>query len=422
MSIRNPRLRGPLKWLGLGLLLTAYYLLVVYLQGFFNGMEDFLVRFAPDSAEFLEVANWLFDGDPNGMIQRRTFLYPLLVGLVRAWFGVKGIWAWQMLMWIGTALIFYANLCQFLKSQRLRFALMGLFCLSLTPILLSILILGETLVMFLLSFAMFWLCHFWQRSSMALSVLVLSVIAGLLMGIKPNYGPLFYSVLAFFCILKVAGRLSVSWPALLGALILAAVPLLVQNILYFKGVGAVGTTNMGSHVVRVSLYPQVLAQASGGDFHEIRERVMQENPPNGVILRFLAQHPFLTFSSFLRNLEENLRTVLHVQIEPNPWVHKMRRKLNSFYFYVHCLMLIPLLGGIWRARQFQSAADFRLVVGALLFFTALLPTGVTFWAADRWTAPLLSVWPLLYIWAFPRPLFEKIQVLVSSQRFQSSTK
>lgn len=386
------------SWALLIVALTLYYLAVTYKTGFFSDPEALLIRMADDSAEYIEVANWLFGGEPTLMIERRSFLYPLVLGMARWPFGNLGIWLLQMSFWLISAVIFFVNARSLIHSPFWRWSLLILFCLAWTPILLTLTALTESLTLILFSLAGLLLVYGatvnWSSRTIYSGVLI---VAGLLAAVKPNYAPMFYGILLTMFYAHLKGRLGFSQSGWVGFCLVAALPTLIQMALHHQATGSTATSNIGHHVVQVSLYSQVQARWQKRSFMPVREEVIAQNPGLPVMVEFLAAHPWLTLTSILHNLEENLRTVLHITAPEDPIEHFWRKKLNDVFFWIHIIFIFPLIWVFFSLWKLSEPKDINLILLAVFFFAGILPTGISFWAADRWTAPLITLWPLIYI-------------------------
>lgn len=378
--------------------LTAYYLSVLYVIGFFADPDGLLVHHAPDSLEYLRLADWLVGGEGNGeIIQTRSYFYPLVAGLARFPFGNLGLWALQMIFWIAAATIFYFNLKVLLPLKvKLRICLLLLYCASLTGIYLSTMALTETLSLFLFAVAGACICR-WREGATTAGVAQLLMISSLLTVTKPNYQMIYLGLMLLLVVARTFGRLHIPWSRLAMWLAISLVPLLIQFTLHAQVTGKFAFSNIGHHVLQVSLYSQVLAETQKRDFAEVLREVKAENPGPRTMLSFLASHPWITLSSVAMNLNSNIRMVLYLTQNPAPWEARLRPKLNDFYKLIHLTMLIPVILALVASVRLRGENDWRLVLLFIFFMLGFLPTGLSFWAADRWIAPFFAVWPLLYL-------------------------
>lgn len=375
--------------------LVVYYFSVVYYHGFFRDPQAFLVGWASDSDSYIQVADWMFRGLKNSAIENRTFLYPLVVGLIRPLFGMSGVWVIQMVFWLAGSFLFFLNLESLVASrlwQRLFFV--G-FCLVWTPLLLSMAVLTESMAFFLFSLAGFFLV---RANRNRFSVPLFLVVAGTLPLVKPNYMPMFYGVLVVAIILKLRNRFPLSWKNLALSIGVSLIPLFTQTILHRLGTGLWGTSNVGGMVLKLNLYAQVLARVEGRDMYTVYSELKTQVVSTGSILTFLFLHLGITLEFIRNNFIENICSVLHIGPAPIPhYEHTWRKILNELIYWTHLGFLVPTLYGVWRASRLVRDQDIEFLLLAALFIFSMLPVGFSIWAADRYTAPLLPVWPLLYI-------------------------
>ena len=387
------RFRSLTGWaLGLG----AYYLVIVYMIGGFQEPIGNLLRSVPDAREYLELGNWLIHGIPSTMIQRRTFLYPALAGLVGTGFGDLGIWLMQAGFWLASTLLFWLNLQTLVRSRTLQILALALYCLAITPIVLTLFAVTESLALLLFSILTFLLCRMQFRTNAnVLGAIVL--ICGALCTVKPNYLPVYYGILTLVLVGQVLGHWPMGWRKFGAYAATSMLPFLIQIVLNRQVTGTAAISNIGHEVLQVSIYSQVEAERQGRDFFEVQKEVIAANPNMPTMLRGFAENPGITFHFYFKNLADNIRLVLHLHEDYPPLEHWLRRRLNDFFYWIHLAMILPLILALWRARRLRSLAEVQLYFLFVLFALAFLPTGISFWAADRWMAPLMGVWPILYL-------------------------
>ena len=293
-------LKGRSAWWALILALFAYYLAVVYGLGFFRNPEGILIRNAPDadSLEYNELADWLWRGLPSAMIERRSYLYPLLMGLARMPFGALGIWFLQMCLWVASAVLFYANLRALLPHRRWRLLIFAGFCFSWTPIILSLMALTETIALFLFSVAMT-MTTSGRHSVDGRFMPAVLICAGFLAALKPNYVPLLGGLLVLTLWMKRSGRWPGSWRALALVFALTVLPVAVQVGLYAHATGRFATSNVGNEVLTLYLYPQVVSKVEGSDFSAIRQQAATVKPSAASMFGYFVSHPRALVSCLL---------------------------------------------------------------------------------------------------------------------------
>ena len=376
-------------------ILSAFYLLVAYAIGFFARPDFYLTQFAPDSESYLQVSDWLFRGASNLVIQRRTFLYPLLVGLARIPFGNLGIWLMQMLFWLASAVIFFLNLESALPSRRGRYLVFILFCLVLSPIYLSLTVLTESTAFFLFALiGYFFIQSLRGRGEHTLPAVL--VCTGCLTMIKPNYNPAFMALLALAPLAKWRGRIRLTWPALALTFAIAFLPTMIQMGFFWHQTSRLGLSSMSKEVIQLTFYPEMVAKLQHRDVLDVRPAIIQANPTMASMLNFALEHPMTAVACLIRNIEENLRDVLHLDADP-VWERYWRNVLNDIFYWIHVAFIAPILWLLWHLRAWREFRDISLTMMVILFWIALATTGLAFWAGDRYTVPFLPLWPLIYI-------------------------
>ncbi len=392
--------------------LTLYYFVVMLCIHFFADPEQLLFRYASDSQGYLQVADWLWGGSDGHFISLRTYFYPLLLGLVYFSVGSLGIWFMQMLMWLASGLILYANFAKLLPGKtNWHRAFILLYCACLTPIYLSTMVLTETLSMFLISLATLIICQYWRTQNLHRSIPALALITALLMVTKPNFQFVHIGLVGFF--LLVVWRLRLGGQVLLHTLIVSLVPILIQFGLNYRESGVLAFSRIGSYVLRVSLYTQLQAQLQDREFEEVLAEVKAAHPTFATMIATFVHHPWTTATLLNKNLSNNVRLVLHLKENPDPWEHFWRRRLNDFFYWLHLAFLLPVLFCFYLSLRLKRESDWRFILLTIIFAGGFLPTSVSFWAADRWAAPFIVLWPLLYILAFLRTrehFFERTKI------------
>ncbi len=349
--------------------LFAYYLAVVYAVGFFADPARLIYRY-PDPFEYRELADWIFGLAPESqMIARRTFLYPLFLGLSVKLGGELGIWVLQMVLWVASGLLYYFTFLRLGVSKKwLWAAMVGLF-LTITPIYLSTIAVTEPLAYFFFAIAAFVA----SGPVSAMSLGILCFVSGLLVVVKPNYAMLFGLMMLFSTFLAFKKGWLKNFLPWLG---LAILPLYIQLELNNQVIGKYALSSIGQHVIKVSLYAEVLDKVYGSGLVPTHNRLMEEHVETDVIFKFLAQHPFYTLGALLRNLEENLRTVFELNEDYSRPFHFFRKQVNGLYYWLHILFFVPMLVALFKARKFLKDLDAKVWLFALYFAASLLPTGM----------------------------------------------
>jgi hypothetical protein len=391
------------KWLLWGISLTLYYMLVMAIIGFFSDPDALIARYAPDSTDYLQLSDWLMGIGDGKMITLRTYFYPLVLALARLPFGNLGVWFVQMLMWLASALILKFNLEVLLPGRRhFHTAVLVLYCACLTPIYLSLMALTETLSMFLFAIATLFILRFWDQDRPLVSVVGLTVTAALLTVTKPNFELVYLGLIVLFVAARLAGRLQLGWSRLGGGILVSFMPILVQFGLHYKATHEFAFSRVGHKALQMSLYPQLLAYQQNRKFAPVLEEVMQASPTLPVMVDALAAAPLTTLFLLNRNLQNNVRLVLHITPHPGFWEHFWRRRVNDFIYWIHLALLLPVAIAFFFSLRLETISDWRFMLLALLFGLGFLPSAISFWAADRWVSPFIVVWPLLYIQAVYR--------------------
>lgn len=386
------------KWMYFSAIGVAiYYLIVVWYTGFFSEPGDLFFRF-PDAQEYRDVSEWLLGtGAKAHLILERTYLYPVLLGLSLPVIGVWGVWILQASIWALCFYFFGKTLQGLGLSRNGRFFWCGLFLLNLTPIYMTTVAMTESLAM--LGFSCFAYLAVCRPSKNGTDISVrqfrfLVMVGGLMAALKPNFFVVFYLMWLFSLVIGYRRKLlRWLWPWL----VVGVVPLLVQYVIIFTTFGRLEASTKSNHVLKVSLYAQVYDKVTGEGLVETHNRLMNEKVATSKIIDYLKAHPFYTLGAYAKNLEENIRTVVEVREDSSSTLHFWRRQLNAIYYWMHILMFIPIFFALFRFRDFKNDRDVTIWVLSLVFMGALLPTGVTMWSGDRWTAPLFGVWVPLYL-------------------------
>jgi hypothetical protein len=167
--------------------------------------------------------------------------------------------------------------------------------------------------------------------------------------------------------------------------------------------GTLSNSNIGSNVLQIGLYSQVKSRVENLNLEKTVADLYDAKVPTGELLSYLFDYPGTTLICYLRNLKSNIQDVFYFAPQ-NPLERTLRRRWNDVTLWIHVLMFFPAMIFVKRKWRSQDEQEFRIVTLAALFYLAFLPTGIAIWASDRFMAPLITTWPILFflVWQAKR--------------------
>jgi hypothetical protein len=396
------------SWLPIAALCLAYT--VVAWLGFAHmGLAQRLgeVTFdSYDSKGYLELARF-FTGRAEpaaaSLIALRPFVYPLFLTLHFS----TGIAGFVLLQWCANLVTLTATFASVRRATGSQvFGLLASLLLALHPTFSFIALhaLTESLASALLSIAVYGIvrsgCDPRGRFYFLATILLAAATCA-----KPIYLPFFVVWLLYAAVTLARARRSTAMPGLW--IPLAVSPILVQLFLSLHFAGTPTISNAGAGNFEERFFPAVHRFATTGKFVNYKSDEARAAdaafPGLSPKLAFVLSHPgaALRAESFLlaKNLTEGssfVRSPSAVIADPGlgEQLDDFAEHLNSGLAFVHIAGVLGVAGLLWRAGREERVATIALL--AILSYSTLVLTTLTYWQGDRLILSAAPAWIVLY--------------------------
>jgi hypothetical protein len=374
-------------------LLTVYFLLF----GFLNIQIDETTMFAThDSGTYLNVAQWIQGTSDSTDIQIRPYLYPAILLVLYEGTGPYGLWLFQFLCWIISINLIFLSIKRFSPKKIFAFIGAGFAALNFSYVLLTFHALPEVVTTFLLSVCLYYISgHIknWQDTIFFQTSMLILVLLAVLK-------PLFFLVVLFqllviFPIFYL--RQYMAKPRQFFVLLLVLSPLILQIIIMKINFDSWNVSKIGGNTFRDYFFAEGIQQINQIKYEDAVKKAREFSPQEQ--LKFILAHKLTYLNLYLGNLKENIDgepVFLEIPVFHKS-IYKFTSNLNTLYFYLHLLFLLPVIITILKTiRDKESEFAFLLLGTAFILYFVLLTSGISFWQGDRLVMPGLPVWIILY--------------------------
>ncbi len=343
---------------------------------------------ANDSHEYRATGDWLVGRPAEGLIDRRPWLYPLLVGLARAAFDEQGetvLWALQIVMWLASLAFLYFALYN--ATKRTALAVLGSTLFFSHPSILVLTFHGMTeMLNILLLAALVWLLSTGLKGRLLYALLVFS----LLTVTKPTY-QFQLGLLGLYFVLR---NLRMPRLKLAGLLALVLVPVWIQLSLTTATFGRPSLSNIGADTFKKFFVGVVHSHTEGLGWRE--SLAVIEDWDLGDQLDYLAAHPRETILTFRDNLvDRNLWIGSYFIRGENNRMQDFAQAFNGASLFVHLIML-PLVGYYLLSNRTSRHKE-TLALIYLTFLLQTLVTGISTGQEDRLIITGVPLWIFTYL-------------------------
>jgi hypothetical protein len=394
----------------LGLFLLLIVAVIYYFQWayYLTGLEGSKVNidqperyfwWANDSRSYRAAGEWLFGRDNNIAIQNRPWLYPLMLGLARTFFGGGAesvVWILQFLMWLGSGVLIYLSLQNTTRSTPLALLGAGIFFSHPSPLILTFHGMTETLNFLLIS-AFCWVLttHLKDRIYYAVLLIALATVT------KPVY-LLFLILLAVYVIVRsrrstisLANRVDKQTTRFRqsGLIALLLIPLWLQLLLSFVATGKPTLSAIGGYTFKNYLVADVYLRTEGTEWRETMALI--EDWDLRQQLTYLWDHQRMTLLTVRSHLiDENLWVGSFFTLGEGNRMKDFAFIMNAVSAYIHLLML-PFVLYYILSRKYQENKE---TIGLLYVCFALqfLTSGISAGQDDRLMITALPLWIVAY--------------------------
>lgn len=374
------------------------YFMTVLPFGYFR-LKDTMF-WASDSHMYRAVGNWICGIGQTNATLLRPFFYPLFLNISRSFGGVYGIWFFQFLLWILGGLLVYQSVKSSTGSVVLAFIGSFIYASNITLILLTLHALTEVMTTFLLAVLVFLVVNVQKRQEIYYWPLVIFV-SSLLTVTKPVYAFLLGGVLlyrlGFSAFVISRNKMQKKHYLVLLYVIFALLPVILQlSIMKIKH-NRFAISFIGSRTIRLYYLPKVYGTVNHISVMEARKYVAAFDKTEAI--KYVLKHYKVSLSVYFETILGNLRTKSNFVKYPRKQVllDRYMREVNKIYYYLHLLMVIPLLLMVvflTKKKRWRDLETIGLLSGTL--YLIIFTSGITFWQGDRIVLPVLPVWITLY--------------------------
>ncbi|NOZ00052.1 MAG: hypothetical protein GXP40_12765 [Chloroflexi bacterium] len=341
---------------------------------------------ANDSREYRGAGDWIFGNSSENWIGRRPWVYPLIVGFLRAVFPEQGeiyLWVLQLLAWLFTS--WFIGLAIYRSTGKIWLMLLGtgIFWSHPSPIALTFHGLTETLTTLMLAV----LCWLLVGEAKHKDYWVL-LLMGLLVVTRPTYQIQLVLLLGYFLIKNRKRWRLRQW----GMVVLVLVPLWLQLTLSYRMTGRVMISEVSETTLRDFFVAWTYAHANGIDGREAAQVVSQWDSRQQI--DYLMNNKRMAVVTYLDNLVPRglLADSYFVMGESNP-MNEVIASLNAGYLYLHLLML-PLM--LYFLLFYQGRHREALWIMYATFLIQIFSSGISSNQGDRLIITALPLWIVSY--------------------------
>ena len=379
------------------LVLFPTYFLIVLSFGFLQSLSETMFS-SPDSRTYRDVSDWILGIKNTNSTIIRPFFYPLMLNLSRSFASIYGIWCYQFLLWILSGVLLYQSIKTVTNNIVLSVGGLIIFASNLTLLLLTLHALTEITVTFLIIILIIIVINKQKYKNDHYWLLVIFVVS-LLTVTKPVYMGLLYAILIYripVFIMDIKKRIHKL--RLLSYIALVLCPVLVQLSIMKVKHNEFTISKIGAITVQRYYFARVYGEVNNMSVRQARKHTISFD--QNEILEFLLANYKESIRTYIRQIETNIRWPGSNFINfptPHTYLSKYMKLINNMYFYIHVLMILPLI--IVLIALFVKKKHLELeTILHLLFPLGLIfaTSGITFWQGDRILLPSLPLWIVLY--------------------------
>lgn len=418
--LRNWRskLTAPQRDVLLGLVVLVGLAIIYYFQWaiYLTDLPDSKVNidqperyfwWANDSRSYRAAGEWIFGRADSDAISYRPWLYPLLLGLARTFFGASAenvLWISQFLMWLASGILIYLAAQNATRSTVAALIGAGFFFLHPSPLILTFHGMTETLNIFLISlFAWVLTTDRSNRLYLAILLIVLATVT------KPIY-LVFLILLVALLVFRDKQTLSLKkagWIALL------LIPIWIQLLLSYAVSERFTISSIGGYTFKNYLVADVYLHAEGTEWRETMALI--EDWDLRQQFDYLWQHKRGTLVIFRNHLvDDNMWTGSFFTLGEGNRMDGFAITMNAVASYLHLLMM-PLVVYFLLSPRFTATKQTAALL-YICFIIQWLTSGISTGQEDRLLMTAIPLWIVTYLLVlngiFPSSL--QIQPVVDS--------
>lgn len=373
--------------------LLVYILFCVFYG--FNLSEEIMFS-STDSKGYLEVSNWIFNGEATQYTEKRPLLYPLLIGIPYQVFGVFGIWGLQVLCWLGTINFVFFGVKKWSNSIVLAWFSSVFIMLNLSLIILTFQGITEIVTTALLAYFFYFIgSNRKERKSLYFIHGILLILIALTL-VKPLF---YYPTLIVLVLLPIFYLKQYrKRPRVILKLVLILLPLLLQMTLVKVRHDTFKVSAIGSETFTNYYFSKCVRDIDGLDNIE---SVAHSNGLNtDEKIDYMIEHKGVFAFQFFENLSLNIKGD-PLYFRPKEGVTSLPYSFmihyNNVTFPLHLLGVLLMLTTIFlslRKKEYDNLVPVLFIGGLSSYF--IITSGLSFWQGDRLVLPSIALWVPLY--------------------------
>lgn len=357
----------------------------------------------PDSQEYLNVSNEIFNFSVTELSDKRPFLYPLLIMLSYKPMGVFGLWGLQFLFWLVSINLIYLSVKRITGNRKISLTASLIIALNLSYLALTLHGLTEVTTIFLLSLLIFFISFNIDKKHTLFFLHVCLLLVSLLTVVKP----LFFipAILVLFVILPIFYlKQYISRPQYLTWLVISIAPLFFQMTIMKAKHGSFSISNIGSttfraYILTQGLYKNNYSVLNKPSYYEVQKKAL--NLSSMEAASYILKNKTIFLNLYFNNIKENINASPTFLLFPKDFGHELfaryMKNVNRIYYYFHILFFLPVVLSIFSVlRRKETEWLVLMVFSSFLTYYILLSSGISFWQGDRLVISSLPIWIFLY--------------------------
>lgn len=378
------------------------YLLIVIYYLFFSSVHldinSGIMFTTYDSYTYRNASDEFYKFSETGFSNFRPFLYPLIINLILKPFGAIALWWMQVAFWFVSINFIFLSIKTITKSTVLSFIGALLMAINFSYFGLTMQCLTEVTTILLLSCLVYFMStHFEQIRLLTFFHPVLFIFV-LLAVLKPVFFLpvlfLLFIVLPFFYLTKYKTA-----PKQLITLLLILTPLLYQLTLMKVKYNTFSVSQIGNETFRNYLFAQGFQQNNSISLENARAQI--KTMTDTEVNTYYFENKTTYIKIYFENLKANLNAFTSFLIGPRGFIYiglgKYMTYVNSIYFYLHLIFIIPILTILYLSYKRKSWNILILIGGCFcLVYYLFLTSPVSFNEGDRLIITSMPIWIFLY--------------------------
>lgn len=376
------------------------FLLLIYFIVFLNlktGVNESIMFSTPDSKDYLEVGNWIFENIETEQTINNPVLYPFILLLILKISGVFGVWFMQFLFWMMSVNFLFLAIKR-LTNKFLAYTCAVIFSLNFSFIALTLHALTDVTVTFVICWLIYYLSvkasEIRKWSVFCRVILFFSFLSI----IKPVFFPLLIVLLIIVFPVFYFKEFLKSHRKYL--LIIALIPVIFQLSLMYTKHSTITISAKGNTTFKTYIFAQSYAEVNNISIESAMDSA--KNLSQDKIFDFMLDHKKLIAGNFINNiLFQNITGPATFLSFPtgyeNMFLFQLMKIENNIFLVLHLLFLIPCIFFIYYLIKSNSDKLAVYIYLIILFYYLLLITGIAFWQGDRYTISFQPLWIFIYL-------------------------